>query len=365
MDAIAQRAATLPEFAAPDVIQEKVESLGLQFCSRNARAHRVRMHRPGRPTGRSYGAPPRYDRAANAQWETEHPSPYVRSSIWCTEHLVAAYVRSFDSADTVSALSVVGLSDLIGLRIAPRFSGIQNVRIANKQFAVNFSDLIIYRLTDGDRLEADPPVNCVGEKCLSIIMRTDWLLQRLRNTKMPSRSLFTSLLKGDKGHIAIPYVAPSILQRLDEVDRLCALDTGAIDLHVESSMLSAIASSVEAAIEWKSPPRRAASVEDYERLTEVRARLACGPECKIKLDELCAISGMNRTKLRASFKAAFGISMDNYKRAIRLERAAELVRTTNLTLHDIAEEVGYNDASALSVAYRRYFGHSPSHERSR
>ncbi|MDA3129432.1 helix-turn-helix domain-containing protein [Aliibacillus thermotolerans] len=45
---------------------------------------------------------------------------------------------------------------------------------------------------------------------------------------------------------------------------------------------------------------------------------------------------------------------------VRIEKATELIKTTDLFISDIAEQVGYQDPYYFSRLYKKYTGISPS-----
>ncbi len=59
-------------------------------------------------------------------------------------------------------------------------------------------------------------------------------------------------------------------------------------------------------------------------------------------------------------KAVLNEPLGNYINKIRLDSAIKLIRTTNKSLIEIAENVGYNDLSAFSKAFIKAFGIAPT-----
>jgi AraC-like DNA-binding protein len=58
---------------------------------------------------------------------------------------------------------------------------------------------------------------------------------------------------------------------------------------------------------------------------------------------------------------SFGELLDDARKA----RALVLLRSPKLTLHDVAEQVGYSDLSNFTRAFRRWTGVTPSKFRAR
>lgn len=76
--------------------------------------------------------------------------------------------------------------------------------------------------------------------------------------------------------------------------------------------------------------------------------------------ELAAKTGMSRATFAARFTKLVGRPPLTYLTAWRMTLAADLLRTTDLTIAAIARQVGYEDPFAFSVAFKRTHQQSPS-----
>lgn len=63
------------------------------------------------------------------------------------------------------------------------------------------------------------------------------------------------------------------------------------------------------------------------------------------------------------FHSRYGYSIYEYALKLRMERAQELLKNTDIKIQDIAERLGYSDNHYFSKAYRNYYGISPSQSR--
>ncbi|GAA4535134.1 AraC family transcriptional regulator [Amycolatopsis samaneae] len=79
--------------------------------------------------------------------------------------------------------------------------------------------------------------------------------------------------------------------------------------------------------------------------------------------DLAAGAGMSRAAFARRFTAVVGEPPIAYLTGWRIELAADLLRETGLTVGAIARKVGYVNAFALSVAFKRLRGLSPSEYR--
>lgn len=80
----------------------------------------------------------------------------------------------------------------------------------------------------------------------------------------------------------------------------------------------------------------------------------------IKIGDVAAYMGVNRAYLSAAFQQVVGITAQEYLIRFRLEKAADLLRTTSWPLRIIAHQVGYEDAFSLSKAFKAKRGLSPN-----
>ncbi|WP_420156612.1 helix-turn-helix transcriptional regulator [Nocardiopsis sp. CNT-189] len=71
------------------------------------------------------------------------------------------------------------------------------------------------------------------------------------------------------------------------------------------------------------------------------------------------------THLRRSFRAAFGESPHAYLCRRRVERACRLLRSTGLSVTDIARAVGYESLGTFTRRFVRMVGETPTRHRAR
>ena len=73
--------------------------------------------------------------------------------------------------------------------------------------------------------------------------------------------------------------------------------------------------------------------------------------------------GMSAAHFSTVFSQAMGRSFINYLTAMRLERAKQLLTSTNMKLSDIALEIGYNEPNYFSHVFRKAEGMTPKEYR--
>lgn len=80
---------------------------------------------------------------------------------------------------------------------------------------------------------------------------------------------------------------------------------------------------------------------------------------RISVVELAQVMCLSPSHFHAQFKDSVGLTPHQYLLKTRLDRAARLLRESNLPLVRIAEECGFSSQSALTTSMRRYLGLTP------
>jgi len=78
------------------------------------------------------------------------------------------------------------------------------------------------------------------------------------------------------------------------------------------------------------------------------------------LPQLCQKIGMSRSQLFRKMRALIGISPSAFIRDYRLDRAKELLQSTNQNVSEVAFAVGYKNLAHFSKSFQTKFGHPPS-----
>jgi len=76
--------------------------------------------------------------------------------------------------------------------------------------------------------------------------------------------------------------------------------------------------------------------------------------------ELAKEAGMSRSQLHRKIKSINNQTLSQFIREIRLKTAVELLKNNTLAISEIAYEVGFNDPSWFSRAFKEEFGFAPS-----
>ena len=79
--------------------------------------------------------------------------------------------------------------------------------------------------------------------------------------------------------------------------------------------------------------------------------------------ELAGFVDLSRRQLQRLFQQHLLCTPSRYYLQLRLQRARELLRQTDLSLVEIAGQTGFLSNSHFSKSYKEHYGYSPSHER--
>jgi AraC-like DNA-binding protein len=79
-----------------------------------------------------------------------------------------------------------------------------------------------------------------------------------------------------------------------------------------------------------------------------------------RVSELVDVAGVSESALLRAFRREVGVTPAAYWRSRKLDGALDLVRGGRHTMAEIAELVGYENATAFGDAFRRRFGRPPS-----
>ncbi|MDR2657618.1 MAG: AraC family transcriptional regulator [Oscillospiraceae bacterium] len=83
----------------------------------------------------------------------------------------------------------------------------------------------------------------------------------------------------------------------------------------------------------------------------------------ITIDQLARLACMSPSKLKYSFRTAFGSTVYRYIMETRAKHAERLLVETDLPVARIAERVGYKKAGAFAAAFHKCVGKLPREAR--
>jgi AraC-like DNA-binding protein len=97
------------------------------------------------------------------------------------------------------------------------------------------------------------------------------------------------------------------------------------------------------------------------RIGKVLEAIECNPSASVQ--ELSRLVNLSSSRLSHLFKAAVGLNLNTFLSNRRVERAADLLQSTEMQIKEITYSAGYSQASSFVRAFERRFGSSPTNYR--
>ena len=80
---------------------------------------------------------------------------------------------------------------------------------------------------------------------------------------------------------------------------------------------------------------------------------------QIQLDDIADYCGYSRYHLSHMFRDVSGFTVFSYLLEVRMKKAKELLKTTNLSIKEISAEIGFTDQNYFSNVFKKQTGLSP------
>ncbi|WP_266170333.1 helix-turn-helix domain-containing protein [Dyella subtropica] len=94
-------------------------------------------------------------------------------------------------------------------------------------------------------------------------------------------------------------------------------------------------------------------------LSKVLERLQDDPLASLSLQELGALAGVHPAHLARRFQQAQGMSVGEYRRALRIKLACRTLACDERSIADVAVEAGFTDQSHFARVFKRVTGQTP------
>ena len=100
--------------------------------------------------------------------------------------------------------------------------------------------------------------------------------------------------------------------------------------------------------------------ETARRLAEIRRYMEEHFDEPLTIPFLSRRACLSTTTFKEGFRRLYGLPVHTWLRQRRMERAAELLRDSSLSVLGVAQSVGYGSASQFSAAFHRQYGMTPA-----
>ncbi|HCM47558.1 MAG TPA: AraC family transcriptional regulator, partial [Colwellia sp.] len=96
-----------------------------------------------------------------------------------------------------------------------------------------------------------------------------------------------------------------------------------------------------------------------ELIAEIQFWLRTHLNTELTLTDIAKLFGMSQRSFTRRFKAATGTRATQYWQQLRIETAKELLSSSNLTIQEIADQVGYQDQGHLTRLFKQNLNLTP------
>lgn len=107
-------------------------------------------------------------------------------------------------------------------------------------------------------------------------------------------------------------------------------------------------------------PQWRTEAEQVQLIRSIHDYLLAHMDQRITIEALCHLYPINPTTLKEVFKDVYGTSIAAHLKTHRLEKAAQLLRETDASVADVAQQVGYASQSKFTAAFKEQYGQLPT-----
>ena len=110
-------------------------------------------------------------------------------------------------------------------------------------------------------------------------------------------------------------------------------------------------------------PQWRSEAQQVQLIRQIHDYLLTHMEQRITIEELAHLYPINPTTLKEVFKDVYGTSIAAHLKKHRMEKAAQLLRETDLPVAEVARQVGYESQSKFTAAFKEQYGQLPKEYR--
>lgn len=98
---------------------------------------------------------------------------------------------------------------------------------------------------------------------------------------------------------------------------------------------------------------------ELEVISEVTDFISNYPEVQHSIKSISVKSGLSASKLQSGFKFMHNMTLGEYIRLVRLEKAEELLRTTDLNISEVVYSIGFTSRSYFCKIFKKKYNCNP------
>jgi len=236
----------------------------------------------------------------------------------------------------------------------------------NGRVTLNKSEAVFVPLTAGFYRRGDQPLTATRERnqrhqFLTVELSFDFLRQHLGNFITSLHPVVRDAVAGECSRSA---VAPSSRLTTRQQQLLASLREAPVLALAQSIWYQAKALEIAAELFFINPDHQELFCQrqnrlSAERVEKVIALLEKNLTAPPALEDIGRAVGCSPFHLSRTFSASTGMTIPQYIRQLRMERAADLLKSGKFNVTEAAMEVGYSSLSHFSQAFHEIYGCCP------
>lgn len=152
---------------------------------------------------------------------------------------------------------------------------------------------------------------------------------------------------------------PEMVHLLEQVKNYRGTGIAA-KLFYEAKAAEAVSLVVDRSRELAAMPKKTLSASDQQQILNVTAYIQEHYTAELPQEQLARIACMGSTKLKNVFRQYHGCTITDYIQLQRIRHAEQLLLETELPIGQVAQTVGYRNASWFAQLFRKHTGFSPA-----
>ncbi len=160
------------------------------------------------------------------------------------------------------------------------------------------------------------------------------------------------------------YIGSYNIRIAEQIDRLAAIDTEGVVRKVMTEgivhLILAMELQQHASDEHQHQnPMGTLTSREMKVVKQISDRIKNSPEYPYSISGLCQEYALSPAKLQEGFKLLHGTTVGDYIKNLRVEKAEELIRTTDLNISEVVYSVGLSSRSYFSKIFKKRYKCSP------
>lgn len=268
--------------------------------------------------------------------------------IWYSNYLMSHTTEIIGRGD----IPVLELHIPILNQFESNWEGIEDANLKENQFELSFTPHVnnTASFTGGKQYHT-----------FDIHFTADYLQEFVSQNSELGRFL-EKVEKGDPANLmgVTQFLSPDMIRLINSMLKFGFRDTMAPYFY-EGAVLQLLVMVLERTAGFDQNTVKTYTPYEIEQTTQAKQLMLLDLSAKYTIKELAKKVALNQSKLQQCFRYLFDTTMYQYILAVKMDYAKQLLLNTTFIEQEIAELVGYPDASNFSAAFKKHFGFSPDY----